>query len=390
MDSIYRIGVCFILYRNQLMKIICLFLGLMLSNLTWADLPKTGSYEHTQKVEVESEGSSFDQARQNGFKQAIVFTVGSLIVSDTESSNGFLTKDQVAEYSAGYVDDYKILENRQDAGITYLKMQVTVASSRIAYRMINSKDSRTSVLGQKLYAQLKTQIEMRENGDRVLGMVMDSFPHNAFTVNQGEFETLISRRRNAYIEVPYEIKFSDTWLQSLDEALTVIGKDHDNCSTVTSALVNGVRASNNSTSMRRVTGSICTDKPDVRVFFKKKGDWFVNGYTYNLSDLKTLELLNNKIRGAEYSGKGIALYVDILDGSGATVDSRCAMVPMHTFVRFEKPNLPVVNLNSERQYKRPVIMGDKELKGTMVIYLGSVGPLEDVTSARMYIKNSCN
>jgi hypothetical protein len=66
------------------------------------------------------------------------------------------------------------------------------------------------------------------------------------------------------------------------------------------------------------------------------------------------------------------------------------MVPMHAFVRFEKPNLPVVNLNSERQYKRPVIMGDKELKGTMVIYLGSVSPLEDVTSARMYIKNSCN
>lgn len=373
------------------MKLISwLWVGLLLSTTVLADLPKTGSYDYTQQVTVESEGDSFEKARQGGFKQAIIFAVGSLIVSDTEATNGFLTKDQVAEYSAGYVDNYKILAQREDQGIIYLKMQVSVATSRIAYRMANSKDSKTNIVGHRIYAQIKSQMDMRADGDRVLGVVMDSFPHNAFTVNQGESEVRISRRRNAYVEVPYEIKFSDTWLQALDEALTVIGKDHSDCSIVTSTLVNGVVATNNSASMRRVTDTICTDKPDIRVFFKKKNDWFTNGYTYNFHDLKTLELVNNKIRGAEFSGKGIALYVDLLGADGARVDTRCAMVPLHSFVRFESPNLPVVNLNSERQYKRPVILGNQELKGSMVIHLDNYSVMEDVVSARMYIQNSCN
>lgn len=372
------------------MKFVSLLLGLVFSTLVWADLPKTGNYNQTQQVVVETEGHSFDEAKQSGFKSAIVFAVGSLIVSDTESSNGFLTKDQVAEYSAGYVDSYEILERRDDRDLVYLKMRVTVASSRIANRMMTSKDTRTSVLGQQLQARLQTQIDQRQNGDRILSMVMDSFPHNAFSINKGEFETRISRSRGTYIEVPYEIKLSQHWLTALDEALSVVGKDQGNCSKITATVVNGVLATNNSNQMRRVTNNICSDRPDVVVYFKKPTDWLVNGYPYNLADLKSLELVNNRLRGAEFSGKGIALYVDLLTADGATADSRCAMVPMQSFIRFEKPNLPVVNLNSERQYKRPVFMGDQELKGTLLIKLDSLAYLEDIASARMYIRDSCN
>jgi predicted RNase H-like HicB family nuclease len=60
-------------------------------------------------LQVSGQGATFEEAKQNAFRTAIEFTVGSVVTSERESNNYKLVKDEILVYSAGYVTDYKII-----------------------------------------------------------------------------------------------------------------------------------------------------------------------------------------------------------------------------------------------------------------------------------------
>jgi hypothetical protein len=65
-------------------------------------------------VQIEAVGSTLEEAKRNAFRQAIEQTVGIVMLDEKEASGSILTKDFVGGYSAGYIDDFEILENYQD------------------------------------------------------------------------------------------------------------------------------------------------------------------------------------------------------------------------------------------------------------------------------------
>jgi hypothetical protein len=167
----------------------------------------TCAYANT-RIQVEGHGVTVDQAKQNGFRNAIEQVVGQVIVGDQEVRGDQLTKDWIGGYSAGYVDDFEILETRQEGNVIFVKMNVAVASSKIAQRMMSSGNKSLIIIGERLQAQIDTQLDQRNRGDQLIAQVLTSYPYNAYVVNSGQIEIVLGVRREVYVDVPYEIHWS--------------------------------------------------------------------------------------------------------------------------------------------------------------------------------------
>lgn len=185
-------------------------------------------------VEVESSAESFQSARDEGFKLAVEHAVGSLILNETESTNWRLTRNSVTNYSAGYVDQFKIVERRDNAGNTTLRMQVWVAHSSIADRLLNQSKHAGAVEGNTIATQAATLTHQRQTGDRVLSTVLADYPHRAFNVKMESTRAVYDSNRQVQLQVPFVLEWNKTYLNSLEETLKVINH-YPRCNTANDA-----------------------------------------------------------------------------------------------------------------------------------------------------------
>jgi hypothetical protein len=54
-------------------------------------------------------GTTLENAKNDAFRNAITMIVGTAVLSERESRKDNLTKDDLINYSAGYVDRYQII-----------------------------------------------------------------------------------------------------------------------------------------------------------------------------------------------------------------------------------------------------------------------------------------
>jgi hypothetical protein len=335
------------------------------------------------RVQVEGHGATVDQAKQNGFRKAIEQAVGVLIVSDSEVNGDRLTQDRIGNYSSGYVDDYRVLEIQQDASGRYVvKMEVTVDHSRIHHRMMTRGEHRLDVDGERLQAQMSTEFEQRAQGDRLIAQVLDSYPRHAFVLNSGQTEFKITNRRAPYVEIPFSITMSPQWISGLNEALTAVSLDNKNCSRfamlVSSAFESSTRIS---TASRTLAQKPCGQVPDLRIHSGRT-------YSYYFYDQETLRLINAELQ-PRTGVQRIAIRVHILDSTGEQVDHRCTDVNTETFIRYNPPNQPVVNLNDRDGLFRPEIVSENKIIGVLNINLKNIQDLSDLAKIKLTIDKTC-
>jgi len=79
-------------------------------------------------IQVEAQGVNDNEARHNGFVLAVDQAVGTLILSERESDKKQLIKNDVYNYSSGYVTDYKILSKSTRGNNSVLVMDVWVSN----------------------------------------------------------------------------------------------------------------------------------------------------------------------------------------------------------------------------------------------------------------------
>lgn len=368
------------------MKLRSLLLAAGLLTSSWSaawDLPKTGGKHATVPVQIEAVGSTLEEAKRNAFRQAIEQTVGIVMLDEKEASGSILTKDFVGGYSAGYIDDFEILENYQDENNQWhVKLNVQVASSKIAQRMMSKGENNSLVNGDQLHARLESQIEEREQGDRLIGQVLSSYPYNAYIVNSGRTEFKLTRSRQSYVEIPYEIAMSKFWLSALNEALTTVSVKSTECGGFAVRLIDAIKNSPTyGNGVKKVAGMHCGNGPDMRVFSDK-----MNSYTF--SDLKTLEMVNSYLQ-TQVGQQHLGLRVDLLDAGGALVDTRCAKISSEMFIRYSEPNLPMNNWNSERVLVRPDIVGQNKINGVLRVHFNDPTAVADLARIRLNIQQTC-
>lgn len=175
-------------------------------------------------IEVEARADTFFQAKNEGFRLAVEHAVGSLVLSESEVKNGKLSRDEIITYSSGYVDNFEIVERFDFGGQTTVKMKVWVAHSAIANRLLNQSTSAQNVEGERAAVQINTITQSRQDGDRVLGAVLNNFPRRAFDIKLDTTKVVYTQQRTGQLYIGFFVSWNRDYLNSLAEALIAINQ----------------------------------------------------------------------------------------------------------------------------------------------------------------------
>lgn len=167
-------------------------------------------------------GNTFEEAKQVAFRDAIEYQIGTLVLSERESTKYDLIKNQILVHSAGYVDDYKVISTDRGPNQVTVTVDVLVAQSKITNQIISSSKSAINVDGQRHEAQYTTLMHERNQGDRILDNVLKGYPMKAYTIKQFPYKVSIDNYRNMVLNVPYELSWNYEYIVSLRETLNVL------------------------------------------------------------------------------------------------------------------------------------------------------------------------
>ena len=175
-------------------------------------------------IRVLGTGSTKEEAKNNGFNTAIEIAVGSALLSQKQVRNDKLVRDEIVKYSAGYVDDYKIIDETKTSGGYSLLMDVHVKSSRIHERLLSGGGDEKNVNGDKLATQYETYVKQQESADKLIDVLIQDWPQKAFTVKQGKQEFSIDKNRNSILRIPIEMTMNFSFVNAVDEAMKKVNQ----------------------------------------------------------------------------------------------------------------------------------------------------------------------
>jgi hypothetical protein len=178
----------------------------------------SGRQDYVQ-VDVVSEGYSVEQARLEGFRTAVNQALGSVVATQTQTQNQRLIRDEIINYSSGFVDRFEILEQQELGTRVRLKMRVWVAESRLAHRLLGQSYDSQSVPGGRIGAQVETLLEERQQGDRLIEAVMADYPHRAFDVRVGKSRVQFDQYRQASIVTDVTIRWDTRFTDAVRDTL---------------------------------------------------------------------------------------------------------------------------------------------------------------------------
>jgi hypothetical protein len=173
-------------------------------------------------IRVTGEGSTVEQAKENAFRTAVQQRAGAIVLSERQANNGKLSKDNISLFSAGYVDDFKIIDINQNGSVIVITMDVLVADSKLLNQVLNSGQTNQSVNGERASVALNTFLDQKEKGDKMLDVVLSTYPQNAFIVDQKVYALTVDSYRNTTFNIPYTMKWNYTFITSMNEAMSLV------------------------------------------------------------------------------------------------------------------------------------------------------------------------
>lgn len=179
--------------------------------------PTKNSYVRTTGV-----GNTYEEAKNNAFKEAIEHHLGVVIASERESHNNNLTKNEILAYSSGYVDEYKIISQQTTGNKVHLVIDVKLALLRISDRIMSNGKDNKYLDGAKHDSQYKSFMENKQNGDKIIASVLSDYPSRAFLINQNKYFIKIDSNRNLTLSIPYTMEWNPNYIASFHDATKVV------------------------------------------------------------------------------------------------------------------------------------------------------------------------
>jgi len=167
-------------------------------------------------------GNTFEEAKLKAFQIAIQSKVGSVIASERETANLNLIRDDIVVYSAGYVDDYKLISQTYENQKVKVVLDVLVSSSKIANRLLSQSKSAKEFDGDKNFTRYDTFIKEKNDSDRIFQVILNDYPFKAYDIEQKPYSLKIDAYRNAVIAIPFELRFNKHYISSLAEMLNIL------------------------------------------------------------------------------------------------------------------------------------------------------------------------
>lgn len=190
------------------------------STVTSANKVEKTSQTRDETITIVScQGKTIDEAKKICFKNAVQDVVGVAITSEKEVFNNEVTKNEILNYSAGYVNEYEILSKQVIDKQVHLEMLVKIASSKLQDRILGKFKDTKLVDGERHAAQYETYIQDRTNGDEFLRNILYDYPSKAFNVKLVGQEYMVDSGRSAIVVIYYELEWNQNYLTALNEAL---------------------------------------------------------------------------------------------------------------------------------------------------------------------------
>ena len=159
-------------------------------------------------IVVTGEGFSFEDAKQQAFKQVIEKEVGVIVDSERIVVEKDLVSSKILTYSAGFITSYNVLEHTPMGEMHYVKLDVTVASSKLKDFILLQPFDILDYDGSQIKEMIDSFKQQAIDADTLVNNFLKYYPHEAYLVTTNEYVVKTDPYRNAYIEIPYQIKWN--------------------------------------------------------------------------------------------------------------------------------------------------------------------------------------
>lgn len=186
----------------------------------------TSGFEGLPPVYVDATGSGKDSkaALDDAFRSAVLEASGVLLSSKMQLTNGSITKDEISEFSAGYIVAYEIKRTYENNQRTFVEIGALVSSSKLMGEYLFQKPMNGKVDGDQLYARTSTFLSTKEQGDRLLEHLGDSYPSQAVDINLGTVTSTVTENREIWLVVPYRAYWAKGFIEAFDETARYVAK----------------------------------------------------------------------------------------------------------------------------------------------------------------------
>jgi hypothetical protein len=178
-------------------------------------------------VEVVAQGRTAQEAQELAMRMAVERAVGSILASNTSTERGRLARDEIIVYSAGYVDDHRVVEQHTVDDQIQVRMQIWVGHSRLAHRLLGESRTEGAIEGGRISEQISSFQQQRKASDQILLAVLRDYPARSFRIDLRRTRVWVDTDRETYLDIPFLMAWDPNYLASLAEAVKVINQRAD-------------------------------------------------------------------------------------------------------------------------------------------------------------------
>lgn len=172
-------------------------------------------------------GKTEESALHSAFVKAIELEMGVMVLSDRDTKKNIQVKNDIYAYSAGYVDDYKIITSNPTSDGVSVIVDVKVSSSKIKNQILMSNEKTKDLNGDLASARFNTYKHTRDSADALLTKALKSFPENAYKIELRKSEIKAGNYRQAVVDIEFSISLEDKFLSNLSTTLALMDNSNN-------------------------------------------------------------------------------------------------------------------------------------------------------------------
>ena len=138
-------------------------------------LPLAALAAETQTVNATGYGTTVDEAKKAAVRSAVEAVVGTMVDAETLVENDEIVEDKILSYSAGLVEDVKVVgePKKTGDGLFKVRVQAKVKKTALVERIKTATKSEAEVSGESLYLRMTAAKRNLDDAEAVMKKLFD-------------------------------------------------------------------------------------------------------------------------------------------------------------------------------------------------------------------------
>jgi hypothetical protein len=133
-------------------------------------------------VTVIGEGSTAQEAFDDGLRQAVRQAAGAFVRTDTKVENDQIVQDRVLSHSRGFVESVKAEEAQCSDGVCRMRMTVTVRREQVGKVLQAPEATIVAVDGPTIAGRVKSLLDQKASAEALVAALFEDWPANVMKV----------------------------------------------------------------------------------------------------------------------------------------------------------------------------------------------------------------